>query len=435
MRNFKKLLNFTVVLIIAMVTFCSISFAATVGAALPYKETGWTRISTYNNTNIKYLGQFTPYYNPGYGTGVRIANGGQGSAIFNFYGTKLRIISFRNTGGYSSSVQVKIDGVEADKYSSMGDSIIYNLLAFEETNLQLGVHSVEITPLDSSTYGTILCALDIDETGYLVSTPAPTNLTAEANSGEVNLTWNAVEGATSYKVKRGTISGQYDTTIPYIPTTTGSSIMFTDDGIENGTTYYYVVSALINGLDGPNSIEVSATSMQTIPLPPTNLTAEAGNGQVTLKWDLVENATGYNVKRASTSGGQYDTFSLNVQSPPFVDTGVTNGNTYYYTVSVIVNGVESPDSNVEPATPKAPVIVGNNAILEITMLNGAIKEYDLTPGELQDFLTWYDSKSDGIGKAYYIFINKGIVKPFLNKTEYIPFDKILSFEVNEYAAG
>ena len=52
---------------------------------------------------------------------------------------------------------------------------------------------------------------------------------------------------------------------------------------------------------------------------------------------------------------------------------------------------------------------------------------------LDNTLTWYDTKSDGIGKAYYTFINKGIVSPFLKKSEYIPFDKILSFEVNEYA--
>ena len=94
------------------------------------------------------------------------------------------------------------------------------------------------------------------------------------------------------------------------------------------------------------------------------------------------------------------------------------------------------ETYVASATPQPDlVVIGNNAILEITLLNGTIKQYDLTAGEIQDFLTWYDNRSDGIGKAYYTFINKGIVSPFLNKGEFIPFDKILYIVVNEYAAG
>lgn len=264
--------------------------------------------------------------------------------------------------------------------------------------------------------------------------PAPTNLTAEADSNKVTLTWDSVEGATSYNIKRGTISGQYDTIIPLTPTTTDQAITFEDTGLTNGTTYYYVVSTIVNGIEGPNSIEVAATPMQVIPLPPTNLIAEAGNKTVKLVWNPVENATGYNVKRATTPDGEFQTIALNLPSNSFIDSGLENDTTYYYVVSVIVSGVESPDSNVAPATPFAPVIVGNNAILEITMLNGAIKEYDLTAGEIRDFLMWYDSRSDGIGTAYYIFTNKGIVSPFLNKSEFIPFDKILYFEVKEYAS-
>jgi|GEM_PF-4622729 len=80
----------------------------------------------------------------------------------------------------------------------------------------------------------------------------------------------------------------------------------------------------------------------------------------------------------------------------------------------------------------ALVVLENPGILEVTMTNGQIKEYDLTAIELKSFLTWYDNSSTGMDKAYYIFVKKNNIKPFLSRKEYIAYDKISSFEVKEY---
>ncbi|MGA2242907.1 MAG: hypothetical protein ABSH11_12860 [Verrucomicrobiota bacterium] len=87
---------------------------------------------------------------------------------------------------------------------------------------------------------------------------APTILTVTANNGQVILTWTASSGATNYNVKRSPSSGSETT----IATTAGTS--YTDTNVLNGTTYYYVVSALGAGGEGANSLEVSATP----PIPP-----------------------------------------------------------------------------------------------------------------------------------------------------------------------
>ena len=69
---------------------------------------------------------------------------------------------------------------------------------------------------------------------------APTSLTATAGNGQVSLSWAASAGAVSYNVKRATLSGgPYTTVVSGLGTTS-----YTDTGIANGTTYYYVASAV-----------------------------------------------------------------------------------------------------------------------------------------------------------------------------------------------
>jgi endoglucanase len=92
------------------------------------------------------------------------------------------------------------------------------------------------------------------------SAPAfPTGLIAAApSSTQITLTWNAVTGATSYNVKRSTTSGGPYTTIATGVTTTS----YTDGGLTAGVRYYYVVSAVIGGVESLNSAEASAPIMK-----------------------------------------------------------------------------------------------------------------------------------------------------------------------------
>jgi fibronectin type 3 domain-containing protein len=83
---------------------------------------------------------------------------------------------------------------------------------------------------------------------------APTGLQATAGNSQVSLTWTASVGATSYHVKRSTISGGPYTQVA-APTTTSD----TDSGLTNGTTYFYVVSALNTAGESANSSQASAT--------------------------------------------------------------------------------------------------------------------------------------------------------------------------------
>ncbi len=84
--------------------------------------------------------------------------------------------------------------------------------------------------------------------------PAPTGLTATAANTQVALSWTAPPGATSYNVKSATVSGGPYTTVASVTATS-----YTNTSLLNGTTYYYVVSALNSFSESPNSTEASAT--------------------------------------------------------------------------------------------------------------------------------------------------------------------------------
>jgi len=134
---------------------------------------------------------------------------------------------------------------------------------------------------------------------------APTGLAATAGDAQVTLTWNASSGATSYNVKRATVSGTESVTNATVTTTN-----YTDTLVTNGTTYYYVVSAINTGGESANSSEVSATPQ---PPPPPVFGGISVNSS-----GLVISGTG-----GTTNGTYYVLVSTNLALPPNQWTPVT----------------------------------------------------------------------------------------------------------------
>lgn len=96
------------------------------------------------------------------------------------------------------------------------------------------------------------------------------------------------------------------------------------------------------------------------PSAPQNLTATAGNGQVTLSWSAPASdggaaVTSYNIYRGAVSGSETLLATVgNVLG--YTNTAVTNGQTYFYTVTAVNSAGESGASNEVSATPSAPVV-------------------------------------------------------------------------------
>ena len=131
----------------------------------------------------------------------------------------------------------------------------------------------------------------INLTGYSGSVPAPPqNVTATTTSQNVILTWPAVTGAANYTVQRGSASSG-----PFTTLGTACTPGYTDLNVTNGTTYYYVISAVNGaGQSSSPSSPVSATpsgsqqsqtinftpppSPVTYPVSPITLSATASSG-------------------------------------------------------------------------------------------------------------------------------------------------------------
>lgn len=183
----------------------------------------------------------------------------------------------------------------------------------------------------------------------------PASLTATPLVSKVELSWAAVQGATSYRIFRSTTSNGQDLASP-IASTSGTT--YGNGGLTNGTRYFYKVAAVGIGGQGPASNEASATPL-ALPSAPTGVTVTSSNGRLTLVWNAVNSATSYNLYRGTTAGGTGTTpLVAGIAAPTYIDTQVTNGTTYYYRVSArntSGEGSKSSEVNGVPISPQPPV--------------------------------------------------------------------------------
>ncbi|OKP85840.1 kelch repeat-containing protein [Paenibacillus sp. P32E] len=220
----------------------------------------------------------------------------------------------------------------------------------------------------------------------------------------------------------------------------------TKENLKTGRSVFSI--ATVNGkvyvMGGKNTSILSSTEVYSTPSEeissPSKLTAIPSNKRVDLNWAGINVDALYNIKRSEKSDGPYTTIANSVTGTTYRDINVINGTTYYYVVTAITPEGESNNSNEASATPQNdspsnPEPSGDHAILTITLSNGIEKEFDLSIEEVNAFLNWYDAKDAGTGPAKYAIDkhnnNKG---PFAKRTEYVIFDKILTFEVSEYTA-
>jgi fibronectin type 3 domain-containing protein len=185
-------------------------------------------------------------------------------------------------------------------------------------------------------------------------TPAhslPTDITATPGNASVTLDWTSLPGATSYNI--------YWSAAPGLAPGNGSQMAgvttapYTHSPLNNGTTYYYVVTAVFATGESAPSTQVSARpSTKPAPAEPIGVTVTPGNGQVTISWTSVSGATSYNIYWATFTGvTPLNSFLKAGVTNPYTQKGLNNGSNYYYVVTAVNGNGESTASTQVSVAP------------------------------------------------------------------------------------
>ncbi len=271
-----------------------------------------------------------------------------GSTTFNIY--------YSTSKGVTKSSGTKVTGVSLPLYELPGltDGTTYYIV---------------VTAVNSA--GESAISNEVSAEPVAVRPGVPTGVTAAPDNQQVTLSWTPVSGATSYNV--------YYSTTPGVTTANGTEVSgltsptFTLTGLTNGVTYYFIVTAVNTG--GESVAASGAVSAIPVLLPPANLAAAPGNGNVALAWTAAFGAASYNIYYSTTTGvtTANGTKIGGVAATSFNQTGLTNDTTYYYIVTTVNGTQESVPTSQVSATPEAPppaptglTAVAGNAMIGLT---------------------------------------------------------------------
>jgi len=185
-------------------------------------------------------------------------------------------------------------------------------------------------------------------------TGVPNGVTATAqSSSSIKISWNPVNGATSYKLYYGTSSSS----ITILASGTVAGTTYTHTGLQANTIYYYRVVA--SNSSGESGYSTSA-SARTLLSTPVGLTATGGQYEtsISLSWSPVTGASGYDVYYG-TSASSVTTLAGYSSGTTYTHSGLKGGTTYYYRVVAYSSAAGDSDySSTVSATTKlsAPTI-------------------------------------------------------------------------------
>ena len=258
-------------------------------------------------------------------------------------------------------------------------------------------------------------------------TPAkPTGLMAQAGDGEVTLTWDDPGDSSitiwQYRYRVGNASyGDWTDVLGSSAMTTTVTVM----GLTNGSSHRFVVRAVNDDGEGPQSVVVSARPQAQVPAKPTGLMAEAGDGQVTLTWDDLNDQTVSGWQYKVKSGGSFDDVSwLDIPNSGEATTShvvmsLTNGVSYRFKVRAKNSsgpGIESNQSNA--ATPQAQVPAKPTGLMaqagdgEVTLTWDDLNDqtvsgwqYKVKSGGSFDDVSWLDISNSGAATTSHVVMS------------------------------
>ncbi len=257
-----------------------------------------------------------------------------------------------------------------------------------------------------------------------ITVPEVLTIDGDPTSNQVDISWGREAGATRYELYRSTSKDDDTPDLVY----NGNEIKFGDKTVEPGTTYYYTLKTCdnVSCSDFSNYVVVNTPNPEGAPKknPEKPTVAVKNSSQIDISWARVDEATSYEVHRATLEGSGYQKISGDsLTETTYSDTGLSAGATYYYKISacsdssgqVVCTGFSDPgNATTTPQSPEKPTVSAKSSsriVINWASVTGATS-YEVHRSTSQDSdysklesydgtsLNYNDTELDA-GTAYY----------------------------------
>ena len=233
----------------------------------------------------------------------------------------------------------------------------------------------------------------------VIEPPSPPELlTVTPGKNQNQLTWEPVEDATAYHLYWGKSAGLTRENSIKIENVTSGHV---HSDLNEAADFYYILTAVKDGLESEPSTEVMGKPILEPPSPPLMLAVTPGKYQNQLTWTPVEDATAYHLYWGNSPELTLEngTKIENVTSG-YIHSDLNEPVDFYYVVTAVKDGLES-EASVEvtgkpiilpQGTPQLTIIGGDKSLLlSWTMVKGAT-QYELYWGTSPKVVPTEDNK-------------------------------------------
>jgi PKD repeat protein len=286
-----------------------------------------------------------------------------------------------------------------------------------DPNNNLGLSTFPMTTADQSALGDPL-----EDFWVQGSTPLSATASASPTTGNAPLSVSFTGSATG-----GTSPYTYSWNFGDGSTSTAQNPSHTYSSAGTYTATLTVTDSSSPAKTASSTVTITASPVQgTAPGAPTGLTATPGNGQVSLSWSAPTsnggvNITSYRVYRGTASGGETLLTTGGCSNLGAVlsctDTGLTNGQAYFYKVSAVNSIGEGAQSNEATATPVASSCTPAQLLGNPGFETGSAAPWSATSGVINNSSTEpphsgsWDAWLDGYGTTHTDTLSQSVTLP------------------------